>query len=282
VPEGKKGKGAGIVPYGDNQIALPKMDPAETLRKTTHAGREMAVISLPEGVGRDEFKDVVAAAYMAYVGGVSGEEATKASGAAPTLKHVMLYLGDRYPEARVATIMGTKAYREACEARGIAMSKRPGLTQRQDLALSIILDPSAGKGLSQRLRRAGVKPAEYEAWKKNPVFAAHLDAIGNSVLKNAETDMMVTLKGLAVDGDLGALKFAFEVTGRHDPNQQQVMNAQDLMVQFISIIQRHVKDPDTLQAIASDFTMLASASGAAPTKQGPIIDATPRLEIEAD
>lgn len=276
-PEGAKAKDLGAKLHGPGQIAVPIMDKSEALAKQTHRGRPMALVSLPEGINADEFRTVLSATYMAYVGGANGA----GTGAPPNIQEVMYYLGGNFNEARVAVIMGTKAFKAACEARGIATENRPGLTVEQDLALSIILDPSAGKSLTTRLKKAGVSMAKYKAWKKQPVFKAHLDAIGSSILKELETDMMVTLGGLGADGDLNAIKFAYEVTGRHDPTQKQVMNAQELVVQFIGIIQKHITDPELLQAVGNDLLMLASASGAAqaikPTAQQPKLP-----EIEPD
>lgn len=265
VPKGKKGLMLGMVATQPNKqkggtVVIPRMTTQETLNKVPHGGKPLATIELPPNVNYAEFKRVLSAAYLAYIGGVRGDEALQATGAAPELNDVMPYVPDLL-EARVKTIMGTEAFRQACEARGIAMAPRPGLTPEQDYALSIILDPTAGAGLQQRLRKAGVSMAKYRAWKRNPVFKAHVQGLADGILKEYEDDMLTTLTGLATGGDLRAIQYAFEVSGKHNPSAQQVMNSKELMIQFMTIIQKHVKDPSLLQAIGNDFMLLAGASG---------------------
>lgn len=277
--------GTGLKVVGVNQVAVPIMDASATLRREPASGKAVQVVTLPEGITTTEFRDVVSATYLAYIGGPTGKIGTKGSGAPPTVEQITKYVPE-IPKARVQVIMGLEAYRKTCEARGINLSARPGLTHEQELALSIIMDPSAGKGLSQRLKRAGVPRAKYDAWKKNPVFNAHLTAVGENVLKNAETDMMVSLAGMAADGDLGAIKFSFEVTGRHDPQQRQIMDVQVVLAKMVEIVKEHVKDPATLEAIGRDLVLLASTTGAAqqiapePTGFDDDLRPMPKLEIE--
>jgi hypothetical protein len=281
VTSDKKIPGTGIKAVGINQVAVPIMSIDDTLKREPASGKEVKLVTLPEGITTAEFKDVVSATYLAFIGGPTGKQATKGSGAAPTVEQIMRYVPN-IPKARIQVIMGLDAYKKTCWARGITTVGKPGLSAEQELALSIILDPSAGKGLSQRLRKAGVTRAKYEAWRRNPVFAAHLAQIGENVLKANETDMMVTLAGLGADGDLNAIKFAFEVTGRHDPQQRQIMDVQQVMAQMVEIVKTHVKDPATLEAIGRDLMMLASTTGAvppaAPTNSEPEL---PPIEIEA-
>lgn len=281
VPEGKKGLNVGILEVTNRQkggkVILPKLSTEETLARTKHDGKPMVEIDLPNNVSFAEFKRVLSAAYMAYIGGVNGDEALQGTGAAPELNDVMPYIPD-LPENRVKTIMGTEAFRAACEARGIAMAPRPGLTPEQDYALSIILDPTAGSGLQQRLKKAGVSMAKYRAWKRNPVFKAHVQGLADGVLKEYEDDMLTSLTGLAVNGDLKAIQFAFEVSGKHNPAANQVMNSKELMIQFMTIIQKHVKDSATLQAIGNDFMLLAGASGTVSQQPAPRVIEQPARE----
>lgn len=268
-----------------NEILVPRMTNEQTLRREhpSQAAQGFERISLPPNVTLGEFREVVSAAYLAYIGGPTGKQATKGTGAPPEPKEVHAYLPEHYTLDRVSVIMGTSAFRQACQARGISISSKPGLTSEQEYALSILLDPTAGRSLSQRLRKAGISKAKYDAWKRNPVFRGHLANMGQRILKDYEDDMMVTLAGSATEGDLNAIKFAFEVSGRHDPNARSVMDARQLMVQFVEIVKTHVKDPETLAAIGREFVLLASQSGAVeptgPDYGSPLLS-TPPLEIE--
>src|SRR5690606_4919446 len=264
VPEGKRGQHLGMVPLrlstskrGENVIAIPKMDRDETLVKTPHGGKPMEVIEL-NGIDYDDFKEVLAGAYLAYIGGVYGKQPT---GAPPTLQEISAYVSGM-SEPKVKMIMAHPAFKKACEARGIAVGKRPGITAKQDLALSVILDPTAGISLRQRLKKAGVPMAKYRAWLRNPQFGAYVDQLGGGILKEFENDMMVALTGLAVEGDRESIKLAFEISGKHNPRTQETMNVREVMVQIMHAIQRHVTDPVVLQRLGSEIMMIAGASGA--------------------
>src|SRR5690606_14250703 len=111
----------------------------------------------------------------AYIGGVYGKQPT---GAPPTLQEISAYVSGM-SEPKVKMIMAHPAFKKACEARGIAVGKRPGITAKQDLALSVILDPTAGISLRQRLKKAGVPMATYRAWLRNPQFRAYVDQLGD-------------------------------------------------------------------------------------------------------
>lgn len=261
VPEGKKGLGDGLVPLQANRVAVPVMTSNEVLARTPHGGRPMEIIDLPKNLEPEEFKAVLSAAYLAYIGGVSG--AGSAKGTAIGLNEVKRYLSVNLSDAKLQKVIESEAFKRAALARGVELAPRPGITPEQDLALAIITDPTAGVGLAQRLKKAGVTMAKYRAWLRQPVFRNYVQKLGDGVLKEFEHDIMNSLAGLAVDGDLNAIKYAFEVSGKHNPRDQQIMDVQAVMRSMMLIIQKHVKDPETLQAIGSEIMMLAGASGAA-------------------
>jgi len=245
--------GVGVVTV-NNAILVPKMDRAAALRKDNPAGHLMQKVALPDGIDADDFRIVLSGAYLAYLG-----EKTKSRGAAPLPEDVAKYVSVGL--SKIQKIMVLPAFREACEARGIAYSSRQGLTQEQDFALQIILDPSFNGGLEQRLKKAKVPMSKYRAWLKNPVFRNYLESVGGSVLKDFEANMLVALANRASNGDVNAIKYAFEVSGKHDPTQRQVMDGQRLMLQMVEIIKTHVKDPEVLNAIGAELVMLGNAAG---------------------
>ena len=69
-------------------------------------------------------------------------------------------------------------------------------------------------------------------------------------------------------GDVPALKFYYEITGR--ASSPEAINLKMTMAKMIEAVQKHVKDPAVLQAIASEL------QGVAPVADVP---ATPIPEL---
>jgi hypothetical protein len=55
-----------------------------------------------------------------------------------------------------------------------------------------------------------------------------------------------------------AIKFYYEVTGRYNPRLQVDVNVDSVMNRVVEIIQKHVRDPQVLMAIADDLEDLAN------------------------
>lgn len=267
VPEGKKGLAVGLatLAQGPNTtvFVIPHMDNDEVLTMTPHGGRRMVAVEV-DGINSEDFKAVLSGAYMAYIGRdpktLTGE-GTNTTGAAPTFEQIRGFV-PRMSDAKIKKIMASDGFRKACEVRGIAMTLRPGMTPKQDAALNIILDPTQSPSLKARLSKARVPMATYRAWMRQPQFRAYVEGLAGGMLKEFEGDMMTTLVGLAVEGDREAIKFAFEMSGKHNPKAQETLNVKEVMLQFISIIQRHVTDPETLQRIGNDIMLLTGAQQA--------------------
>lgn len=144
-----------------------------------------------------------------------------------------------------------------------ASEKRSGrmrrLTDIQIATVSTILNPADGRSVSQKLEDLGVAASTYANWKKSRVFADYMKRQGEALFGEFMPDMENALVTRAKNGNIPALKFAFEVSGRYRPNQgEEQANVKMLMIKLIEIIQLHVKDPLTLQNIARDIKTLQS------------------------
>lgn len=203
----------------------------------------LPALATPDGLKPNEFKRLVIAAYAAYTisGQVLFDELVRRSG---------------LPAATVRRASQTPAFRAACRARGVELDETLGLDARQDLLLLILRDTADGLTLAQKLKRAGVSNAEYQAWLKHPVFAAQYAALMKQ-LQDATDDAMVQLHSKANSGDVNAIKYLFEVTGRYNPNDRQAINAMAILQAVLESLSRHVKDPEVLSAVAGDLRVLA-------------------------
>lgn len=197
----------------------------------------------PEGVKPVEFKRAVIAAYAAYT--ISGQ-----------VLFEDLRQRSNISAATLRKICATPEFRAACRARGVELDPSMGLDARQDLLLLVLRDTADGLTLAQKLKRAGVSNAEYQAWLKHPVFAQQYAALMRQ-LQESTDDAMVQLHGKANSGDVNAIKFLFEVTGRYNPNDRQAVNAMAILQAVLESLSRHVRDPEVLAAVAGDLRDLA-------------------------
>lgn len=156
------------------------------------------------------------------------------------------------------------------EARGIdwkqdrpqseskASERRNGRTKRlsdiQLAAAATILNPADKRSVTAKLESLGVSASTYAGWKKSKVFNDYMTSQGKALFDEFMPDMENSLISKATSGDVRAIKYAFEVSGRHRANQgEELVNVKMLIIRLIEVIQRHVTDPEKLQAIAKEI-----------------------------
>lgn len=181
------------------------------------------------------------------------------------------------PVNRLESIIFEPIVKKNLEIRGIdwnidrpqgeskASEKRTGKAKRlsdiQLATVATILNPADRRSLTQKLESLGVSPGTYAGWKKSKVFMDYMNSQGSSLFGEFMPEMENVLVKKATEGNIPALKFAFEVSGRYRPNQgEDLVNVKMLIIQLIEVIQRHVKDPITLQAIANDIKAIQDGS----------------------
>lgn len=150
----------------------------------------------------------------------------------------------------------TLEYKEGMQLLGIEVNTADtGLTAEQLGLLTILSNPADGRDLKRKLSHAGISWAKYQVWLKQPVFSkAHNQIIGEA-LKQAIPMAEQQLAAKMVAGDLTAIKYGFEVSGRHDPNGKKQVDAQALLGILLEVIEEEIKDPQALQAIAAKLTL---------------------------
>jgi hypothetical protein len=154
---------------------------------------------------------------------------------------------------RIGYVIETPQFRDAMVSRGVQWKNSAGLTGQQMYTLQILTDPSNRGDLRAKLRKANVSYATYRAWLAQPQFSSYLNRISENMLVDHIPDFNTVVTQKALAGDLNALKFAYELNGRHDPNKQQVTDLKAIMQALIEIITRNVKDPETLTAISNEL-----------------------------
>lgn len=176
----------------------------------------------------------------------------------------------KLPPGRVEELVFDPTTKKHLEIRGInweidrpqsessASERRNGRAKRlsdiQLATVSTILNPADRRSISAKLESLGVPAGTYAGWKKSKIFMDYMNSQGNALFGEFMPEMENALVKNAAAGDIKAIKYAFEVSGRYRPNQgEEIVNVKLLMIKLVEVIQRHVKDPRTLQAIAEDI-----------------------------
>jgi hypothetical protein len=163
-----------------------------------------------------------------------------------------------FDEFDLLRLHSSKFYEECLRVRGITRDVAV-LTDKQVAAISLITNFSDTRPNAAKLTAIGVTPEEYNGWLSNPEFKKELTNRADDILDNVYPEAQAALAKKVKTGDITALKFYYEITGR--AQSPEVVNMKLTMIRVIEAIQKHVKDPEILQAIASEINAVGSVAG---------------------
>lgn len=154
--------------------------------------------------------------------------------------------------------MGTDDFAEKMELLGVNVDlNETGLSVEQIGLLTILTNPTDGRTLKGKLKAAGVTWQVYQAWLKHPRFQEMYKKWASSTLMEAIPAAEVQLANLMTSGDLPALKFGMEVTGRHDPASKKQVDGQKLVGIILEVLEEKIKDTEILREIGNSIQLRA-------------------------
>ena len=137
-----------------------------------------------------------------------------------------------------------------------------GLTIRQLLALSKAADILDRRPLAKKLADVGVGWWEWQTWLANPIFSREHRRTAENALEKNQADVLNALTASAVGGDLRAIEYFNKVSGRYDPNTQNIVNVREVLSGVIEILQEVLSDqPATLAKIGAKLQLQLLQSG---------------------
>lgn len=180
----------------------------------------------------------------------------------PTVEEVVKYVQKEYPKSNHISVnyyLTRPPVVKALKDRGIPWEKHSQLelTPTQIATASLIMNFSDTRTKADKLAALGVNPTQYQAWLNDPKFQQLLNSLKDDNIKNIEADAVTNLGQAVNRGDMSAIKFYMESVGTLKGESQQ--DSTQLLIAVIEILQKHVKDPNILNAIAQDIA-LASAN----------------------
>jgi len=168
--------------------------------------------------------------------------------------------GKRPSITAIQQYKATQDFKSGMAERGIEVEESESLTQEQIACISLLTNLSDRRSLGSKLKALGIKEPKYRGWLKQKVFNDAIRSIAGRGLEEAIPLAEVALSQAAIDGDLHAIKFFFEVTGRHNPSQQQAIDAQALIAIMVDVAQEVLgSDPEKLRQYTDLVRMKAQS-----------------------
>lgn len=153
-------------------------------------------------------------------------------------------------------ILQKEIVQQSFVGRGIPTIEGRTLAPEQITAINTVLNTTDKRSQSKKLADMGISAAKWNGWKQSAQFKEYYKARVEAIFGDALPDVHMALMDRAVNGDLGALKFYYEITG-HYTSEGKAVDLKMIMERVFEIISIHVKDPSLLASIAGDLLKLA-------------------------
>jgi hypothetical protein len=150
-------------------------------------------------------------------------------------------------------------WEKCCEERGIRLPKQNSLSATQVAAISLITNFSDRRSIPAKLAAIGVTQEQINGWYQDKEFQEELRIRTDATLDNSYPEAQSALIRQIQKGNFSAIKFYYEITGR--ATTPEAINVKQTMQFLLEAVQTHVKDPETLQAIAAEVRLLQTQNG---------------------
>ena len=180
---------------------------------------------------------------------------------------------------QVELVWPTSKFQKAVTSRGIATTKNPNLTLRQEGFLQAYLNPMNLKTPQVLAKQMKITPIELDGWMRQKEFAKAMSAKAQENLEKYIPMADQALGQLVQQGDMKAITFLNQLTGRFDANKAGSIDIVSVMMQVQDVILRHVREPEVKRNIARE--LIAIANGQSPMAAIPE-PASDTISVEAD
>jgi len=209
-------------------------------------GRGFSRFATPKGIDDLTFRNALATVQILY----------NELGRFPDIDE----LEERWPDIPGSTwgkILVTDEAIAALEARGIAFEPKQALSYEQQQALLLLTDPTDRRPTGAKLKQVGVPYSRYQGWMRQPLFADAMLKMSENNLRDAVPMLLNKVVTEAENGKIEAIKLGLAMSGRYDPNAQQVQDARQVVFAVVEAVARHVADPGVRAAIMADVEAAA-------------------------
>jgi len=224
--------------------------PAFDNEMTEVAEIKQVPIKSPRGMREKSFDRVIEAATQLYQS-LNGTRL-------PSIDELAAHTG--LSEKVIIRVLTSHEFLMKMDRRGILWTNKKRvleeLTPEQAATIAVITDPTLKMDLRARLKRVGVPYVVYRNWLRNPAFARVVKTTAEMSLEDHLPDFHTKIVERGLGGDLNAIKFAYELTGRHDPAKQQMVDLNRMVMLLLEVITKHIRDPIILNQINMDVDLI--------------------------
>lgn len=188
----------------------------------------------------------------------------------------------------LAHLKANPLFKASLESRGIVVNydldselkNVTKLTPRQMAAASVMMNLVDRRSNEKKLRDIGVSTEEWTNWLQDVHFAEYLRERSEVMIANSTHEAHLGLMRGVAQGNTASIKLYYELTGRYNPNEENQVNIRLVIGRVLEAIQKHVRNPETLNAIAVEMSQIAIEAGSpSPVAKDNIILASTRNEI---
>jgi hypothetical protein len=152
---------------------------------------------------------------------------------------------------QVQALNNSKFWLQSLDRRGI---RRPStdqskLSPEQVAAIAVITNYSDRRPVPARLEAMGVSQEILHGWQSDPAFKKELTERAADTFRNVAPVAEIRLAQAVERGNLNAIKFYFEVTGKAET--PETINVKRALQTIIEAVQKHCSQ-DQLEAIQSE------------------------------
>ncbi len=160
----------------------------------------------------------------------------------------------------IAMLKESPLFQASMESRGIN-SENDVITGRQMAAASVMMNLTDRRSDEKKLRDIGVSTEEFSNWMQNSTFSEYMRQRSEVLISNSTHEAHMGLMRGVRQGNTASIKLYYELTGRYNPNEENNVNVRILIGRVLEAIQKHVKDPNTLNQLAIELSQLAIETG---------------------
>ena len=145
--------------------------------------------------------------------------------------------------------------KDSFEERGMPVIEGRSLTPEQITLANTMLNLADQRSNRKKLQDAGVTPTKWDGWMQDPDMKEYMMTRSKQILEGALPDAHLALVENVKRGDLGSLKFYYEVSGFYTGKENQI-DVRQILNKVLEILMIHVTDPEVLKKISRDLALL--------------------------
>jgi hypothetical protein len=147
---------------------------------------------------------------------------------------------------------------------GIELDRLNGevLTPIQLLLINQLLDFNDTRSDKKKIQDLRISTSTFAKWKADPGFQNYLAKRVEKLVGSNGDEVDRALFDAARSGDLQAIKYLNEYTGRYRQTTNDAVDVNYIIVKVQEIILHHIKDPKVLQAIGKELELLVARPAA--------------------